>query len=101
MTTVTIESAGLNTKRQMLKLVRDNKCLVEPVFDELKSDKNKKSCLSGIYAILEDIGNELTLPETKYKKLKGCNKLKYKPFEIRYKEFRLYTTTIRKQASCY
>ena len=47
--------------------------------------------MNGIYAILEDVGNELLLPEQKYKKLKGYGKLKYKPYEIRYKEFRLYT----------
>jgi len=71
-------------------LVRDRKCLVDPFLEELKNDKNKKGGLGGIVAILEDVGNELLLPEQKFKKLRGYEKLKYKPYEIRYKEFRLY-----------
>ena len=91
MSNFAIEYAGLITKRPIYKLIRDRKCLVDTFLEELKNDINKKRCLSGIYAILEDVGNELLLPEHKFKKLKGHDKLKYKPYEIRYKEFRLYT----------
>ena len=91
MSIFTIEHAGLSTKRPIAKLVRDHKCLVDSFIEELKNDKNKKGCLGGLYAILEDVGNELLLPENKYKRLRGYDKLRYKPYEIRYKEFRLYT----------
>jgi hypothetical protein len=91
MSNFTIEYISLNTKRRIGKLVRDHKCLVASFLEDLKNDKNKKGNLSGIYAILEDVGNELLLPENRYKKLKGYDKLKHKPYEIRYKEFRLYT----------
>lgn len=91
MNNFTIEYISLNTKRPVGKLVRDHKCLVASFLEELKNDRNKKGSLGGIYAILEDIGNDLLLPDSKYKKLKGYDKLKYKPYEIRYKEFRLYT----------
>ena len=91
MTTFAIEYLNLSTKKKVGKLLRNGKCLVDPFLDELKSDKNKKGSLAGIYAILEDIGNTLLVPENKYKKLNGYDKLNYRPYEIRYKEFRLYT----------
>ncbi len=92
MATFTFEDfSDLETKRKILKLVKNDKVLCQSFIDDVSNDNNKKDSYNSLVSILEDIANNKQVTDKQYKIIQKCKGLKYKAYEIRKNALRLYT----------
>ena len=74
------------------KLVRNGKCQFDEFMDTLERSGNMRSEFGGVFSIIDRIANfkvnECNLPDTLFKQLKGCGKVK--DYEIRKNSVRVY-----------
>ena len=80
---------GFETKQPISKLIRNGKSLIDEFIRDIKADKNLSPQLAELYSIMEDVGNNLLVPRTKYKRL-NLRRLKYCPYEAKTSNLRLY-----------
>ncbi|UPT68719.1 MAG: hypothetical protein M0D57_08890 [Sphingobacteriales bacterium JAD_PAG50586_3] len=71
-------------RQPICKLVRDNKCIIDDFFDEIKADNNLKGELFKVWAIIEDVANGLLIPPNKYKSVGND------AYEVKTKHLRVY-----------
>lgn len=73
-------------RHRLYYLARDNREHAKEFWDEICNDPSlvddKDELVSNLADAINCDGDDI-LPKTKYKKLKGCNKLIYKPYEIK------------------
>ncbi|MDP4252117.1 MAG: hypothetical protein Q8918_18615 [Bacteroidota bacterium] len=79
----------INGKIRLFKLVLDGLSPYDGFEEQIRHDGNLLKELNTIQTRLEQIANGLLLPETKFKKLKGC-KDEHTEYEIKTHNLRVY-----------